>query len=319
MSAIEKIRHELDSQRQSVLSIIGMIRSAPGVDAVQDIRAKAEAIKAWAKVHKVSKSLRLELLRVEIAALVRLVELDGLDELQPSEREAAEWFAAMSESDLNETLANYSNITTASGLYRSVQRDLGEARRYRAETDFWSRRFSSEPEESRLPDENDFSAARAYVADVATVLSDMVQAYSETGAPFTVQEMSDQLIEDAGLSHTLDFGGGPVREGLNHAVRRAVLGERIKHWDGLSVPRFITSVIIDDDGEKRFVRIPVQNARVGDVSEMVKLRQLQLEQDQAALNRLQRFEARLKQCQGSNVDANVHELISASMRGDAAA
>src|SRR5690625_6300957 len=86
-SQSDSVNRERSKHHHQLRSVISMVKNAGSPDQVTDLRARMEAIKAWARTHKQVKHLRLDLLRIEIAALVRMVELGGLDHLSSTEAE----------------------------------------------------------------------------------------------------------------------------------------------------------------------------------------------------------------------------------------
>lgn len=310
---IEKIDRELAQQRNAILSVRQLINSCTTVDAVTDIRAKTEAAKAWAKVHKQTKAIRLELLTVEIAALVKILELGGEDHLTRSELEAAKWFESLSESELQAQLIQHANITTAAGVFRKATNLQEEREAYRAETRHWAERFSTSSDDgSRLPDDTDYRSARQHVASIHTVLEDLLDEYVDAGHPFTVADVADEITLQA--SHGRGDFDPAIHEGLREVVRRAIGASKITTWAGLKIPQFITARMESStSGDVEFIRVPVMNAQVRDVADMVDLREAQLAQDVAAVDVLKKFLANLQGQPGVVLGSNVGEVIQSSL------
>lgn len=316
MTTIEKVHRELAGQRGQVMQIAELVRNAGTVDEVQSIRARTAAVREWVKIHKQTKAMRLELLEVEIAALIRIFELGGSDELTRSEAEAAEWFAKLDRDQLSAHLADFANVTTAAGLHRAVMRADESDRRYRQETAEWASRFSTSGAESRIPTEQDFESARRYVATVTEAFTQTIDDFTEVGEPFTVAEVADSVL----LTTDADWvGDSALVDGLRSVIRKSVASARVEFWEGVSVPRFITARVMDGDGDVRFVRIPVMNARLDDVRDMVTLRRAQIEQDVAALAVLEKFAGRLEEHALGDGGRLVGELMAGSVKSEVAA
>src|SRR5262245_2330351 len=79
---------------------------------VLEVRAKIEMARTWARVYKKTKETRAELLTIEVAALVRMVELGGEDELPRADREAALFLASLTPADRDILIAEAKFATT---------------------------------------------------------------------------------------------------------------------------------------------------------------------------------------------------------------
>lgn len=311
------VNRELSQQRHQLQSVIGMVRSATSPEAVQDLRAKTEAVKAWAKIHKQTKGLRLDFLRIEVEALVRLVELDGLDSLTQSEADAAQFLAALSPEERDDLISGAGNVTTAAGMVRAWRRDKDAATKHRNETAEWARRFTSNAPYAEY-DENEMRLERNRRSwyHSRSRFSDVIEHYTEVGEPFTVQEIVDSFVEGTGFGEEVE-GHATLMEGLREVARKAINAAPPEMWGDLTVPKVITTLIPDDDGNLVFVRVPVMSAKVRDADEMVAMREEQLKQDAAALDRLRAFRDKLHET-GASPNDNIGAILLASLQSDAA-
>lgn len=290
------------------------IDSAETIVDLHEIRARAEAMKAWAKVHRLAKDLRLDLLRIEVDALVRIVELGGADTLSSGDRKAAEWMAAMSPAERDELLAKSGNATTAAGMCRSVWREE-EIKQHRFRARAAGIQFAEEPTPPGAWDEAAIRAVRRGYSTVSGALADLLDEYTDEGEPFTVPEMAERILEDS-LSRRLDDTDldPDFEEGVREVCRTAVRKAPPLTVDGTVIPKFITARL--SDGE--FIRVPTLNALVEHVDDMVRIRTEQLAQDQAALRQLKEFRDRIKAVPGADQYSRVGDLINQSLMDDAA-
>lgn len=287
---------EIEKATTGVAELARVIANATSMIDLREVRARIEAARAWAKVHKKAKEVRLELLRVEIAALVRIAELDCLGELPKGERAAAEFFASLSSEELASYLGEHAGTTTASGLHRAVlkaqrlEEELNEARQR-------GRRYASTPPETNSP---------GWLADavpsIGRVLSGMVDMYSETGVEFSVTDMADELLADHGFEPSAVDRA--FREGVVEVCRGAIRRAEVPSINGTILPKFITAKGADG----RYTRIPTMNARLGHLDDMREMRREQLAQDIKALERLDEAAEKLWAVGGAHSDSLIHEL-----------
>lgn len=293
----------LDAQRHALAAIGAALGQMTDPADVNEVRARVEAARAWAKVHKQTKNLRLDLLKVEVEALVRLAELDGTGLLTASEAKAATALAAMTPDERDAMLREYGSASTAAGVWRAMVRADEDAAAYREEVATWSRRFSeSATDGPTLVHEHEWIGepmARVTRRAVRRIVEDHVYGQE----PFTPQDIVDELV--AGLGEIPDA----VTDGLRAVARGAILSAPTSEWGDTVIPSTITTTVDTEDGP-RFMRIPVANARVSDVEQMVAYRREQVRLDLEALERLEVFLRKLAEVPGSHPGANVGDLIA---------
>lgn len=293
-------------QLKQIEQITQAIKYAQSVDDVQDVRARAEALKGWAKVHGRVQEVRLELLQIEVAALVRVVELGGADQLPPADRKAALWLSAMSEEDRNSYIRSCKSATTVAGMCRSAWREQ-EIKLHRQTMRDAGIRLAEHP--TPPPDGNEVSnSARRMVSDMSTVLANILEENtSADGVEFSIDEMADELIEVS----TTQQPDPLMIEGVREVCRRAVRSAPPKMIDGTVIPRVITARTSDGS----YVRIPWASATVAHLQDMVDIRKAQLEDYEAAFDKLNRFYEKILTINGSRPDRTLGELIEESIQG----
>lgn len=280
-----------------VAGLVSAIRAASSLSEARDARAKIEAARAWAKVHGEAKRLRLQILRLEVEALVRIFELGGAEIVTPREWRAAEWLAALSVRDRETLVADApGNITTAAGLAQQLIREEGARRDWRRE---WKRGVAIASGEAAVPPSIDSQ----YATNVRKSLADALDEYAEMGEPFTVSDMADEVVASLGVGGQV-FDHPALREGVREVCRKAIMSAEIRDFDGVPIPRFITAV----EGDT-YVRIPTMNATVGQLARMADLRREQLRQDAAALAELDNLHARLVAA-GADGDSKIAAVIA---------
>lgn len=303
MTTLERV----EAAVRDLEGVLDAVRRAESIDTLNEARARVEAQRAWAKVHKKVSVMRLDLLRVEVEALVRLVALDGLETLPSADRKAAMWLAGMTEGERAALLDTSGTATTAVGMCKSAW-NAAELDQFRAA----ERRRGARHAESPELDDNELARqARERVADVSAVLGNLIDQHVRDGQPFGINELADEVIEEAAIGEV----DPAVREGVREVCRSAIRRSPIVEIDGTRLPRTITTRM--ESGE--YVRIPVENALLGHFDEMRDLRRQQLEQDRAALDVLDVIASQLREIPGAADDARIGDLIARSISRSAAA
>lgn len=282
------------------------IKQINDVDDITEVRARIEAVKGWAKIHGQTKALRLDLLRLEVLALVRIVELGGADKLG-KDREAAEWLASLDEAERERFVRESRTATTAAGMVRAIWRIENlekEVRWNRAQ----GRSYGEAPTPPGAYDEDAIKTAHQFVHTVAGALSKTVQYYAPLdGEPFSIEEMAEAVIEDSAVD--ADLAADPAFvEGVREVCRKAVRDAPPLTMSDIPVPAFITA----RTAEGNYVRVPTMQATLAHVHEMVELKRVQLAQAAEALEKLERFEDRLRSTPGATDESRVAGLLAAS-------
>lgn len=292
---------EIPKARKQLDAIGVQIRNLKSVEDVNEARARVEAVKAWSKVHGHVQTLRLDLLRLEVEALVRIVELGGIDTLKGSQKSAAQWLARLTVDEREAFVAESGqSVTTAAGMVTTVKRmrDL-EAQVERG------RAWASAPS---APRDADIHEAARHASDLAGAMSRAFEDYGpfERGS-FSIEDMAEDVIERMVIDG--DMGTDPkFVEGVREVCRKIVRDAPPLDIDGLPVPRFITA-----PSPEGYVRIPTVNALVQHVSQNVEMKRAQVAQAQAALERLERFEVALLARPGATADSSVGDILAQSV------
>jgi hypothetical protein len=279
------ISDDLENIQHDLASLLAQVRQIDDLADLTEARARIEAVKAWAKIHGEAKALRLTLLTLEAEALVRVIDLGGSDQLATRDRKAAEYLAAMTATERAKFVREGGRqYTTIVGLCASVWRE-DEDRRWRYDRYRDGRRLAAHPDE--MTDAEGIESARSQVQAVSAVLAELVDEHTRSGQSFTIAELAAEVIEAASL-HEYDDDQELLR-GVRSVCREAVARAPIVTLEGTALPRFVTA----RTSEGTYIRIPVENALLSHLADMVALRREQLRQDQTAFDGLVSLHERL--------------------------
>lgn len=300
-ATIARVERNVPDFAQQAVSLAAQVRvvlaqAATAADAM-DVHARIQAAKAWAKAHRQLRDLRLDLLNAEVACLVRVYELGGADMLSPVEQLAARWFASMSPGERQATIRECKSVSTAAGLYRWHKRD-GLASEAREEQRDHGRADASEP--SVPPEESPAARASKSVRDV---LGNLLNERTETGVPFSVEDVADDLLA---ATYAGDMDEDYI-EGAREIVRHAIRDTEPERIDGTLIPKLITIRT-----EAGYIRIPTTSATIAHLDEWLAYRQEQAAQLVAAVDRSRKFVERVRSL-NSDPTARVGDVIAASI------
>lgn len=290
-------------------AIIGQIQAASSLTDLTEVRARIEAARAWAKVHGEVKRLRLDLLRVEVEALVRVVELGGVDMLSPRDRKPAQYLASLSLADRAALIeASGSAVTTAAGVVRACWADAAAQDEKRTRFNA-GRGLANRPE--NVTDEVMQAWVRERTMRVSEVLGTVLEDAINDGQPFTVAEVADAVLDAASIG--MDRNDPDVEAGIRDVCRRAIQRQPVVKIDGTILPRTITAPT--ETGAT--VRIPIENATLGHFAQMIEAREQQLLADESALSDLRRAYDRLRDLPGAGAESRIGGLLAADLIGAA--
>lgn len=266
------------SQIRNLEQLSEAIRSTESMTDLTEARARIEAVRAWSKVHGEAKAMRLQLLVVEVEALVRIVELGGADTLGGRDRETAEWLARLSVEERADLIAKSGSTTTAAGMVRTVWRQQAE-REERVAQRKAGAKVATEPPPV-VYDEEAIIAARRHSTNFSAVIADIAEEYLGSGRAFTVDELAEEIIWESGIDQDVAQDES-FREGVKEVSRRIIRSTPPLSVEGIPVPRIITVRI---DGKHQ--RIPVANATLAHLDNDIAQREEQIAHDQAKLQKL---------------------------------
>lgn len=284
--------------------LIANVESLRDPEELREARARTEAVKAWAKAHGKLAEIRLDLLRVEVALLVRIAEVGALRVLSDRDAKAVRWLAALSAQEREHLLKTVGKTTTAAGMCQAVWTAEENARAHRANFEIGQARA----EEPCAPDmETATAEAWHAVVGVNAALAKVLDDYLTEGVAFSVDDLADEVMQSAGNHHYAQDEG--IAEGVREVCRRAIRRAPTVKLDGTVLPRLVTTRT--DDGQ--YIRIPVENALMANLDDMLVLRREQVAADQAALAALEAVANRLREVPGCTRESRIGDLIARSV------
>lgn len=305
MTQVATVSHDVAQARVTIAGVRKMLSEATEPDVVTEARNRIKLAREWAKIQKVAAEVSRDLLAIEAECLRRICQLGALDVLKPHERRAAEFFGAMSDAELAAVVEEFGNASTAVGVFRASERATQD--RFKRDR---GRRIGQGREYDE-PDENFDASVKYYNVRVRAALASIVDEYAAHDS-FTVGQMADDLLTDIGWD-PLDVDPA-VRDGISEVCRAAVRKAPPSVVDGFTTPRFVTCY---EPESGSFIRIPFNNARIEQLEQMLTIRREQLEQDRAALTRLESIHRQLVSARSlSAIDSDrIGDIVDGSWLG----
>jgi ribosomal protein L12E/L44/L45/RPP1/RPP2 len=285
MTALTVQSQHVSDMQVTLAAIAAAVRSTDDPETVKANTDKVRMAREWARIHKVTREVHADLIRIEVECLRRLAQLgdEGMALLTPNERKAAAFFASLDERNLDAVIKDFGDKSTACAIHRAhVQASEGDYLRG------LGRRIArgEEPWDSSLSDEEKMAAAvQRFQFNTAGAIEQLLDQYTASGSAFFVEEVADDLISKFRSDDGLKVGGPAIREGIREVCRKAIRSGRSVTIFGTDAPRFVTCSAYPDS-DQDFMRVPFENATLPQLEEMVALRRKQLEEDQSALARL---------------------------------
>ena len=293
---------KLDANIQAIHEVARQIEGISDGDTLKELRARVEAAKAWAKAHKKIKEVRRDLLSVEVNILRRIVAIGQVEILAPNERPAAEFFHGLSADDVEDYLTEHDGVTTATGLYNTIKR----IERLEQQVAFMRNRGRENALDARPPsDDADIEDARDELVSVSAALSSVLENM-DSADEFTIGEMADGILD--GLSTPVS-SDDTFRRGFEEVCREAVRRAPALRLGATKLPRFVTARV--ENG--KYMRIPIQAAKLWHLKDMCELRREQLKQDADALARLTELYDQLLDVDSACDESSISELVRNSM------
>lgn len=265
--------------RQTLGDLLSDINSADDTEQLLEAKDRIRLAREWAKIHKTLSEIHLDLLRAEVSCLRRIGQLSATSVLPSHARPAAQFFATLSDDEVDRYLAKYGAASTAVGVYRLLCK-----RGQQEENVEYGRRFAQgcsvsvdgEPQTEASWDLIDSWSRGRTRAALAILLEDFASR------SFTVGEMADEVLLETGLAEA-DSDFAEIRQGVSEICRSAIRKAPALTMDGQKVPTFVTCRSLEAEG---YLRVPFAQATLRQFAEMVDLRRRQLAEDQAAFDRL---------------------------------
>lgn len=270
----EQIDRDADATMNAVREVIQSITVA---EEALDAKAKLEMAKAWLRTHNKLRDYRRDLLTLEIEALVRIAELDGLSLLSPRERKAAAWLAGMSPAVRDKYVTENAQRTSATGMCEAI----------------WKAQRTAEEMTAVRRSGADWVAGRDRPS-IRRRIQDKLDHHSTIGKPFELAEIVDPIaedlardimVDDLGFDKCADEVANALREGIAQKARQYLRNPFPETLNGTVIPRYITIELPDSS----YKRVEIQGAIVADVKSEVAMRERQVAEASDALERYREF------------------------------
>lgn len=274
----------VDGLLRDVSAVIRHIQAATDPGTLQDASAAVQAARAWAKAQKRLEEVRSELFRIEAEALARIAQLGQESMLSYGARRAASFLATLTSEDRQAWCAEWEESA-------STVRASYECYTYERTAELQRQRGREYPKAPRRPDAEPGSDEAHLSAAPSQIINEIINGYVATGDPFTVDDVAEAMLSNVTPPRNMyeeEWRDG-VREGVREMVRFALRNGECVIDSDLEIPKTITTLTYEGHRDYHWVRIPTQNATVGDVLTNLKMRDQQIEDLIKARDRFKAF------------------------------
>lgn len=280
--------------------VLEAIHQSDDPSIILDYQQKIKAVREYFKALKQIEKVRVDLLRIEIACIIKLWKLDT--QAYGMSKDACKYFIKNGE-DVNIYLAKYPDAVTAANIYKAFKKEENAKQAFQdginaATGSPAPHSFTNESEIKKEANEEYFKTQNA----MNILVNDLI-ANSEA---FTITEMTDLFIEKYNGVPT-DCRDEYIR-GLKWVCRNAIGKIKIDTIGDKKAPRFVTYMDDAHDGES-WVHIPFEFANLEQLNQMIELRKEQLSQDSAALNNLECIYEELSGFANNNQNKTIKDIL----------
>lgn len=267
--------------RQALSSLAEYARTAETPAILDELSIKTRAARELADLQDDADEIRRLLMHVDVAILMRRAELG--EKLHARGVAAVKVFTDVGPERVAEFIESHgTDYGKASSLL------LGLAAKIKADDEAaHGESFALRPTYARPYSEPTAEQVREQLrASLAADLHGLVAAYTELGQPFTVDQVTDDLLDycnDVADSDRLYRSA--FRDGVRRMCREAVRNASTVRYDGKALPDAI-AVYAPREG---WVRIPLANATPAHLSQTISVRLEAIQRDQDAVDNLTRF------------------------------
>lgn len=269
-------------------------RTVDDPEILKGLTARINAARELAKMQDDVRDIRRMLMHAEVAVIIRRGELEH-SKLNAWEKSAYTAFVAAGETGTRVYVdAHFEEHGKASTLGRTLLREQRDEE-FRAQGEEFVRdpqAHARELKENGTETEwSDLDAYERYIEgsreDVYSHMQSIIEAFTKTGQPFTVNEVADELIDWVGetpSSCEVYADDIAFRDGVRRMCREAVRASTTLMFEGDRLPASVA--VTADQG---WVRIPLRSVTPSDLASTIRERELQIARDQASVDRLARF------------------------------
>jgi hypothetical protein len=273
---------EIDQLAVKSRDLVEQIRSSIDPEDVRSKHAQTKAVRKYMQELKQVHEIRRYLLPIEIACIVKATKLGA--RLNGVGKDMAAFFLEHGD-DPAWYWDEFPGCETARHIWdRYRAPDPTDIARQHRE---YGRHQAGGFEEFHIPRDQGRDWINASNHDVSSAVSTLIEEYAWGGQSFSISDMAQQVLQAISVNSDADAHQFHM-DGIKEVCRHAVLRERTETVGDRKAPRFVTCY--DDvqigEVEPHWVRIPFENARLSHLSQMIAIREEQLQQDIEALKNL---------------------------------
>ena len=237
------------------------------IDRVKAARKIAEAIERL-------NEMRLDLFRIELAAVIRAGQI-GIKVKGVSEEETKMFVSIGNNPEKYQEL--HGEVWTISQVVWARRREtkIGEARKRGG--DYYKQGVSR----------SDSHEACYY--SIQDAMRTIIETASQNQEPFTTNDLYCALVDSAKQSDP-ETEIEAYKDGVKEICRNAMLSEKITTIGDRKAPAFVTVRTTAGD----YIRVPFRYANIEQIESMIEIREDQIRQDKLALDRLVKIKDDLK-------------------------
>lgn len=269
----------------TIAAIAVYARSVNNTEELAGLTAKINAARELAKAQDDVRDIRRMLMHAEVAVLIRRFELND-SKLTTWDKVAVRAFnRAGAQATDTYVDANFEQYGRAMQVGRALheQHKAGDEINQGAYLAKNPRRFAKYAAD-RTPDEEELAEEfrESQREDVANTMRDLVEGYTHTGEPFTVEDVTDALIGRMG--DVAASGDAAFRDGVRRVVRESVRSASSIEFEGEALPKTIAV-----EFNMGWLRVPLGSATPSHLAATIRERERQIARDQASVDRLSRL------------------------------
>lgn len=270
-TALDKVSADATTIRSSITDALAFISSIGTEEQSREAYDRVQLAKEWARIRKVGREVRRDLLRLEIHLLRKVAQLGTLTALPTSHRAAAKFFADKTDEQVEALLGEFAeDVTSSVTIYRRVlcNDEQTEARRLVTSGDY------ARPDHVYLADETRDWAVQEYSGDLKAGLAALLEHYyDEDEDGFSVLSLAEQVCQSVGLDERSAIWG--AHEGLLEVCRKAIRDAPTVAVMGTDAPRFVTCLRRAPGLTPYWIRVPFHAATLEQLHDMLTLRREQ--------------------------------------------
>lgn len=273
-------------------------RSVDDPEELHGLAARINAARELAKAQEDVRDIRRMLMHAEVAVLIRRHELSD-PKLTTWDKVAIRAFLREGDDGTrNYVDSHFEEFGKAAQMGRALHKDQQASDALNEGTEFarspeqiakWRQRLAEDAPRNEWQRENYEEYQEAHREDVAATMRELVEGYTNVGEPFTVEDVTDALLDRMGGSMPCAEEGA-FRDGVRRVVRESVRASGAIQFEGENLPSTIAV-----ESPQGWVRIPIASATPAHLADTIREREEQIARDQASVRRLSRLLAAINE------------------------